>query len=827
MKLTTTIIGIFAACSLLGAQNVYYLGDVDNGLKKSLKKDNYKATKLLEDADLVVVSGSTPVAPDKRSDLNALFAEGTANLLFLGERAFDYSPKPADARRIIDFSGRKGWEVVNEKREKKARFTEMPAVSLINDPWGSPAVELKTLKDCTKDCFIKVCFPTPLPEDRNVLTFRAKGNEWMDVLSLEARDNLGKVWVAFVPITTEWAEYALTFADFLPQGRQKDENYIPLTPSRVTELMIGTNIQVIWYEQPTYLGLSEVSLAKNLAPYTVPESNLQKVQIAFEKRATAIPEDLYDPAWRAKNPWDVIRNDADTKIGNYSKKDRESRIVRLNSGTVEFFPEGVRKGGAVALFPEWKAEYTSDVLRAAELMTRTPLAVSTRMNMKDGRAQLTVWLRNPLPTEVRTSMDINIGGVLKDNSKNTLPGNSVTAKVRILDPLPENFPLTKFDWSVNVGSKSASNTLGGTIDLERAFIKACQYLVKNQRTLPDGRISNHYFGDAYGVRAMLILVHQARKDPSIVERNADLLASIGIDDIEAAAFRWLDMMCDRQHPDGLMYLGYGEPRATSNVADMGEITTCVFQALQYISDPVRKERYSEAFENGVKWMENFYIDTEEKSAEVRENWASYLTAKGKEDQIGRYGLGMLGARRRTYGPIWVNELIMPVHCILAFYGNEEQKAFFRPIFDRNSDYMMTQKYTSTHYYHAESTFWHWYVTPDPERKALLQDNMTRTMLPRRFAGDPMEPYDRGGRSAMNAMPLLYYQRFIQDSPEIRAVLLKYLWAFAETGSYHAIDRLSEAFPKATHGEGIAASKFAGHSAIWAAEALWPGCTLLF
>ena len=368
------------------------------------------------------------------------------------------------------------------------------------------------------------------------------------------------------------------------------------------------------------------------------------------------------------------------------------------------------------------------------------------------------------------------------------------------------------------------NTLEGTVDLERALALACRHLVLNQRALPDGRMSNHFFGDAYGVRAMIEFVWHARRDPAIAERQAAALQDVGgLDGVEAAAFRWLDMMCDRQQPDGLMMMGYSEPRLSSNVADMGEVTTCVFQMLKYIEDPARRERYNDAFERTVKWLEKFYIGDIMTSEQVAADWPKE-SAKG-DNGVGRYGLGMLGKRPRTYGPIWVNELIMPVHCILAFYGTDEQQTFFRPIFDRNSDYMMTQKYSSAQYYHAESTFWHWFVTPDPERKALLKENMDRTMLGRRFAGDPMEPYDKGGRSAMNAMPLLYYQRHIEDSPQIRAVLLKYWWSFAELGSFHAMERLSEAFPKATHGEALAASKFAGHSAIWAVEALWPGTTL--
>ena len=808
----------------VSAQNVYYEGPVSKDLQKILKRDGYTAVKSLTDADLAVVAADAPVAPERRTALNAFLAAGCGNVIFLGDKAFDYSPVPEDGRLLAHFTDHKDWDTAEERREKKARFTEEPAVSVIRDDKGNLAVEMKTEKDCSKDWFLIIPLKNGLQEDRTVLTFNAKGNEWMDVLSLEIMDDGGKTWIAFQPITCDWQPYALSLADFMPLARKSGEEYEPLKPSSVRKILMGLNMKMIWYEHATYLGISEVRAARNGAAYTAPTSALTKVEVPMSVRATAIPEDIYDPAWRAANPWDVTQNAADTKVGNRSKKDRESRIIPVGCGTVELFPEGKRAGGAVGLFPSWTPEAGRDIVEAARLMTRTPMAVGTRMNMKDGGAQLTVWLRNPLPEKVNARVETAVGESLRNTAKIPLAARKVTASVRILPEIPAGFPSAKFDWSVRVAGPETENTLGGTIDLERALALACRHLVLNQRQLPDGRFSNHFFGDAYGVRAMLIFVDHVRNDPDLAGRLSGLLRDITVDDIEKAAFDWLDMMCNRQLHDGLMMMGYSEPRCSSNVADMGEICTCVFQALEYVSDPTRRAWYSRSFERTMKWMEKFYIGDAQTSAQVAEDWPEE-TKKG-ENGIGRYGLGMMGKRPRTYGPIWVNELIMPAHCIIAFYGNEEQKEFFRPIFDRNSDYMMTQKYSSAQYYHAESTFWHWYVTPDPAKKAALEENMRRTMLGRRFAGDPLEPYDKGGRAAMNAMPLMYYQRFIEDTPEIRAVLLKYWWSFAELGSFHAIERQTPAFPKATHGEALASSKFAGHSAIWACEALWPGSTLL-
>ena len=71
----------------------------------------------------------------------------------------------------------------------------------------------------------------------------------------------------------------------------------------------------------------------------------------------------------------------------------------------------------------------------------------------------------------------------------------------------------------------------------------------------------------------------------------------------------------------------------------------------------------------------------------------------------------------------------------------------------------------------------------------------RTFLPPLLKGRENEMYLRGGRCTLNALPLIYYREYIQDSPELRAVLLKYIWAFGSESSFSSMKRLSEAYPK--------------------------------
>jgi len=825
--LSAAILFSFAA----SAQTVVFEGKVDGSVRSALKKAGYtpiKGNSSTEDADLIIVGADSPVSPDVRTNINnALSGGNMGNVIFLGNKAFDYSPVPVDPKAIVDFNDSSSFSHGHERREKAARFTENPAVNVIQDPEGHPALEMKTTNWVSCDYFVKVDFSDPISDDRTVLTFNARGNEYMDMLSLEIKDKDNKTWIAFLPLTCEWQRYALSLADFLPLARKANEEYALLKPSDVRQLLVGTNIKVIWYEHATCLGLSELAFAKNTNPYYAPTSSLQMVGRQMFVRVTSLPEDIYDPAWRVEHPFDATRtNPSDKNEFPISYKDRESRIVKLTHGTVEFFPMCARKGAAVALLPRWSAELNGDILKAAELMTRTPMTVGTRFNTSKGTVetgvipQLTIWIRNPLHKEVKTTLTSVIGDRLKYSGPADLQELCLQERILRFNAVPEDFPFNRFEWNIEL---EGYDNFTGCVDLEKALIWSCRHMVRNQSLQKDGRFSNHFFGDAYGVRAMMEFVWHARRDPALVSRNAALLADCNVDTIEKAAFRWLDMMCDRQLEDGMMYMGYSEPKPSSNVADMGEVCVCVFQMLPYIEDAARRERYSSCFEKTLRWAEQYYIANREDSLRVAELYPE--EARKGNATPGHYGLGVLGLKPRSYGPIWVNELLMPAHCAILTHGTEEQKAFFRPIFERNSAFIIHENYHSKTYYHAESVFWHWMVTGDPEKKKLLAWNFTKTQLLARFNADPMEPYRVGGRAGLNALPLLYYRRYFEDSPSVRAVLLKYWWAYAELESFHGPERQYYAFPKATHGEGLGSSKFAGHAAVAAVESLWPGATL--
>src|SRR5690606_34911575 len=85
---------------------------------------------------------------------------------------------------------------------------------------------------------------------RSVLTFKAKGNAYMDLLALEISDKDKNKWLTFVPLSQEWEEYAVSLADFIPAGwKSEGEMYPLLHPAQIDSLAMGANLATVWKEK--------------------------------------------------------------------------------------------------------------------------------------------------------------------------------------------------------------------------------------------------------------------------------------------------------------------------------------------------------------------------------------------------------------------------------------------------------------------------------------------------------------------------------------------------------------------------------------------------
>ena len=852
MKRLWLLICSCCIASALSAQEVMIAGQELTTIHDALCDAGYTVRygdhTTIDAAQLVVVDGRKPIDPMMRQELAALL-QRNGNVLIVGTEAFNYTPKPYDSEPIVDLTDPTSYIIERDKRDKKAGSLETPKPAPTETHRGKPAVELRTLHRSMPDMFLKIDLPKRLDDTQNVLTFSACGNAYVDLLALEIIDRNGNRWLSFCSLTNEWADYAVSLADFIPEGNASNQ-YELLQPSEVSRLFMGSNLLTIWRERPTYLALGDIGFARNHNPIYAPTSELMRMQIPFEAMGTKVPETLFDPAFRAEKgeSGTIIRNSVDwvtgvrmgddTEQGYKTKFTRESRIYPLieragvgNEAQIEFFANGPLAGGAVALFAnEMEPKHLAkEAVRAADLMTRTPMVVSadmhtSRPNEEDQNIypSLELALRNPLKNNAKAKLSIIIDNRTEhEDTSLVLPSEKLTIRKVKLRAVREGFPSLRFDWSVLLTSGERKDEWCDRVDVERAMLIAFRHLVRNQKLFPDGRISNHYFGDAYGVRAMLAFLHHTKHDQSVIERHPDIFSTISLNDMRFCAHRFFDMLCDRQAADGSMPMGYSEPGGTCNVADMGQISLAMAQSSQYVDDPERKERYLNAARRLAKWAETYYIDAEKSQRLKAEN--PKMGARGWADE-GQYGLGATGKRRRETGPTWVLSDILGIQTYLAFYDTPEMQQWARPIYDRNARFYIGLNHTAEGYFQAEALFWLRKTLNDPTLIAKIDANLKETMLGKRYRTTDREPYKLGSRGSLNALPLLYYQRYIGDDANIRAVLLKYFWAFAAQGSFRNMERQTQAFPKSTHGEGMAASKFASFSALWAVEALYPEST---
>jgi hypothetical protein len=87
--------------------------------------------------------------------------------------------------------------------------------------------------------------------------------------------------------------------------------------------------------------------------------------------------------------------------------------------------------------------------------------------------------------------------------------------------------------------------------------------------------------------------------------------------------------------------------------------------------------------------------------------------------------------------------------------------------------------------------------------------------------------DKGGRRTLDTLPALYFRLTkIEDSPALRAYLVRNLWFSCSPTLPCSVQRVGGFYRHSTHGASIAAARYAGSmTLIWLAELLYPGSTL--
>jgi hypothetical protein len=443
---------------------------------------------------------------------------------------------------------------------------------------------------------------------------------------------------------------------------------------------------------------------------------------------------------------------------------------------------------------------------------------------------LKVTVQNPLPAIARGRLVVRAGGEkIRGELPLEIPRKSTATRAVTLSTVPADFPFSRFDWSVTFERDEASpafarsDTLADTVDVERGLLHAFAHLLRIQKKFPDGRYSQHYFGDSYGVRAMFVYLDLLRRDPSHMERNRDFWGQAGFspESIRASARRFFDMLVRRQNENGALPMGYGEHHGVHNVADGGQMTLSISQIVPLLADdPRRQAAYLQLCRHFADWAETFYIDDE-----LSKKLAAELpgeAAKGNT-RDGHYGLGDGYLKRNPTGPVWVMPDILGVQSALTFLDTNPE---YPAIVERNTRSYLDYDYPSVGIYTPEGLFWAWCAATDESLRWRIAENLRKSFLVSVYAGKERSPYDLGARGTLRTLSLLYYKRFLGDDENIRAALLKYIWSFASEDAPNGMRRLGEAHPKAYHGESITAAKYAAFSSIWAVELLEPGSSML-
>src|SRR5690606_26615997 len=151
--------------------------------------------------------------------------------------------------------------------------------------------------------------------------------------------------------------------------------------------------------------------------------------------------------------------------------------------------------------------------------------INTTKQQGDGDVApvLKITLQNPLDKIVRGELQAKVAsGKLSGKTSFALAPRKLSTRVIELGAVPANFDFRNFDWEVALSSGSGNDVWRDSVDVERILLRAAAHMVAAQKIFPDGRISNHYFADAYGARAMLTYLNFLQQNPAHLQRNRDL-----------------------------------------------------------------------------------------------------------------------------------------------------------------------------------------------------------------------------------------------------------------------------------------------------------------
>src|SRR5690606_31260527 len=248
------------------------------------------------------------------------------------------------------------------------------------------------------------------------------------------------------------------------------------------------------------------------------------------------------------------------------------------------------------------ADVAGFILKTLRVL-KTSINTTVQRQDEDVVPKFTITLHNPTAQTVKGKLVLDIDGMPQKKVDVEIPHGQALDRIIQFGAVPADFSFKKFDYKIELTTPASNDRIHETVDVERSMLEAFIHLVGTQKKYPDGRYSHHYFGDAYGVRAMFAYLDFLKRNPEHLSRNKDVWARISPADIEKSALWFCDMLAERQLPTGALRMGNSEHAGGYSVADGGQMALALAPLSRYVKDDPRRKAYRKVCYRFADWAE--------------------------------------------------------------------------------------------------------------------------------------------------------------------------------------------------------------------------------
>src|SRR5690606_25625586 len=111
------------------------------------------------------------------------------NIIVVGPASFDYRPQPVNPVVVVDFKNIDDYQIIEPPRTPRLASMDKPTIQTVDLPNSTgKGLEFATEKRGMRDIYAQFSIVKEATPKRSVLTFKAKGNHYMDLLSLQIKD---------------------------------------------------------------------------------------------------------------------------------------------------------------------------------------------------------------------------------------------------------------------------------------------------------------------------------------------------------------------------------------------------------------------------------------------------------------------------------------------------------------------------------------------------------------------------------------------------------------------------------------------------------------